>query len=122
MSEINSEMADNIHVKGNFRRIIGSTGKFFRISIRDKPMYFWVFGYPMIFILLFSIGLAILLQIGVVYIPFLQTAFHTVPLTLSSWGLVVLAAGGLFALEETRKAFLPKLFSFGKYEPITGSK
>ena len=68
--------------------------------------------------LVFSIGLAVLLQIAVVYVPFLQTAFKTVPLTLSDWGIVVLAAGGLFALEEIRKAFFPKLYSFGKYKPI----
>ena len=68
--------------------------------------------------LVFSIGLAVLLQIAVVYVPFLQIAFKTFPLTLSDWGIVVLAAGGLFALEEIRKAFFPKLYSFGKYKPI----
>jgi len=68
--------------------------------------------------LAFSIGLAVLLQIAVVYVPFLQVAFDTFPLTLSDWGIVVLAAGGLFAFEEIRKAIFPKLYSFGKYSPI----
>jgi Ca2+-transporting ATPase len=68
--------------------------------------------------LVISIGLAVLLQIAVVYVPFLQVAFKTFPLTLSDWGIVVLAAGGLFALEEIRKAVFPKLYSFGKYKPI----
>lgn len=68
--------------------------------------------------LILSIGLAMLLQIAVVYVPFLQIAFKTAPLTLSDWGIVVLAAGGLFALEEIRKALFPKLYSFGKYSPI----
>ena len=68
--------------------------------------------------LILSIGLAVLLQIAVVYVPFLQIAFKTFPLTLSDWGIVVLAAGGLFALEEIRKALFPKLYSFGKYKPI----
>ncbi|MBI2329392.1 MAG: HAD-IC family P-type ATPase [Chloroflexi bacterium] len=68
--------------------------------------------------LIISIGLAVWLQIAVVYLPFLQTAFKTVPLTLNDWGIVVLAAGGLFALEEIRKALFPKLYCFGKYKPI----
>jgi Ca2+-transporting ATPase len=68
--------------------------------------------------LVISIGLAVLLQIAVVYVPFLQVAFKTFPLTLNDWGIVVLAAGGLFALEEIRKAVFPKLYSFGKYKPI----
>lgn len=68
--------------------------------------------------LILSIGLAMLLQIAVVYVPFLQVAFKTFPLTLGDWGIVVLAAGGLFALEEIRKSLFPRLYSFGKYEPI----
>jgi Ca2+-transporting ATPase len=68
--------------------------------------------------LVFSIGIAVLLQIAVVYVPFLQIAFGTFPLTLSDWGIVVLAAGGLFAFEEIRKAIFPKLYSFGKYNTI----
>ncbi len=68
--------------------------------------------------LVFSIGLAVLFQIAVVYVPFLQIAFDTFPLTLGDWGIVVLAAGGLFAFEEIRKAIFPKLYSFGKYNPI----
>lgn len=68
--------------------------------------------------LVFSIGLAVLLQVAVVYVPFLQVAFDTYPLTLSDWGIVMLAAGGLFALEEIRKSLFPKLYSFGKYQPI----
>ncbi len=69
-------------------------------------------------VLVFSIGLAVLLQIAVVYVPFLQIAFDTFPLTLSDWGVVVLGAGGLFAFEEIRKAIFPRLYSFGKYNPI----
>ena len=68
--------------------------------------------------LIISIGVAVLLQIAVVYVPFLQVAFKTVPLALSDWGIVVLAAGGLFALEEIRKAAFPKLYSLGKYRPV----
>ena len=65
-----------------------------------------------------AIGLAVLLQLAVVYVPFLQVAFKTFPLTLRDWGIVVLASGSLFALEEIRKVFFPRLYSFGKFKPI----
>jgi Ca2+-transporting ATPase len=67
-------------------------------------------------VLVISIVFAVLLQIAVVYLPFLQTAFGTFPLTLRDWGIVVVAAGGLFAFEEIRKVFFPRLYSFGKFK------
>ena len=68
--------------------------------------------------LVISIGIAIILQMAVVYVPLLQTAFDTFPLTSRDWGIVVLASGGLFTLEEIRKAFFPRLYSLGKYKSI----
>jgi len=65
-----------------------------------------------------SIGLAALLQLAVVYVPLLQVAFGTFPITVRDWAIVLLAAGGLFAIEETRKALFPRLFSLGKWEPV----
>jgi Ca2+-transporting ATPase len=67
--------------------------------------------------LLISIGLAVLLQIAVIYVPFLQTAFRTYPLSLQDWGIVLGASVGVFLLEELRKIFLPNLYSIGKYLP-----
>jgi Ca2+-transporting ATPase len=64
-----------------------------------------------------SISVAILLQMAVIYAPPLQVAFHTVPLGLDKWGIIVLAGGSLFVIEETRKVFFPKLFSLGKWQP-----
>jgi Ca2+-transporting ATPase len=64
----------------------------------------------------------VLLQIAVVYVPFLQTAFKTYPLTLRDWGIVIIAAGGLFILEEFRKAFFPNLYSIGKYSPVKADR
>jgi Ca2+-transporting ATPase len=69
-------------------------------------------------VLVFSIGIAVLLQIAVIYLPFMQVAFQTFPLTLSDWGIVIGASGTLFLLEELRKVFFPKLYSFGKYRPM----
>ena len=40
------------------------------------------------------------------------------PLSLERWGIVVLAGGSLFAIEETRKVLFPRLFSLGKWKPV----
>ncbi len=66
-----------------------------------------------------SISLAIILQIAVIYTPPLQVAFHTVPLGIGEWAVPVLAGGSLFAIEELRKTFFPKLFSWGKWQPLS---
>jgi P-type Ca2+ transporter type 2C len=71
--------------------------------------------------LLISIGLAVLLQLAVIYLPFLQTAFHTYPLSLGDWAIILGASGGVFILEELRKIFVPNLFSLGKYQPLRRS-
>jgi P-type Ca2+ transporter type 2C len=66
-------------------------------------------------ILVFSIALVALLQVALVYVPFLQTAFHTAPIGLRDWGIILGAGLLLFFLEETRKHFFPTLFSAGKW-------
>ena len=68
--------------------------------------------------LIITISLAILLQLAVVYVPFLQIAFRTVPLGIEKWGIAILAGGALFSIEEIRKALFPRLFSFGKWKPL----
>jgi Ca2+-transporting ATPase len=61
---------------------------------------------------------SILLQMAVVYIPFLQRAFGTAPMSLERWGIALGAGLVLFILVEARKALFPKLFSFGKWKPV----
>nr|RPJ63817.1 MAG: hypothetical protein EHM12_01360 [Dehalococcoidia bacterium] len=68
--------------------------------------------------LLLSIGVAIVLQLAVVYLPFMQIAFKTVPLSIDKWGIAILAGGSMFVIEETRKVVFPKLFSPGKWRPL----
>jgi Ca2+-transporting ATPase len=68
--------------------------------------------------LVISVTIAVLLQMAVIYVPVLQEAFRIVPLSLSQWGIALLAGGGLFVVEETRKYFFPKLFSRGKWQPV----
>ena len=68
--------------------------------------------------LLLGIGVAILLQIGVIYLPPLQIAFRTVPLEPWHWGIAIAAGAFLFTAEEVRKVFFPRLFSLGKWRPV----
>jgi P-type Ca2+ transporter type 2C len=69
-----------------------------------------------------SVALAVLLQLAVVYTPFLRQAFHTVPLSLDKWGIILAVGGSLFIIEETRKAVFPRLFSSGKWQPSRGKR
>lgn len=68
--------------------------------------------------LLMTISLAVLLQMVVIYAPFMQIAFGTVPLGIDRWGIALLAGGSLFVIEETRKVLFPRLFSFGRWQPL----
>jgi Ca2+-transporting ATPase len=65
-------------------------------------------------ILVSSITLVALLQVAIVYVPFLQVAFHTAPIGLRDWGMILGSGLSLFLLEEARKHLFPGLFSWGK--------
>jgi Ca2+-transporting ATPase len=67
--------------------------------------------------LVLSVSVAILLQLAVIYLPPLQTVFQTVPLGIDKWGIIILAGGSLFVIEELRKVFFPRLFGRGKWQP-----
>jgi Ca2+-transporting ATPase len=64
--------------------------------------------------LLGGIGLAVLIQLAVIYLPPLQGVFYTVPLGIRDWGLVLLVASSVLVAEEIRKAVAPRIFSKGK--------
>ncbi|MFW6150056.1 MAG: cation-translocating P-type ATPase [Chloroflexota bacterium] len=68
--------------------------------------------------LLAALSLAVLLQISVVYVPFMQVAFSTVPLRIEQWAIALSAGASLFLIEESRKSIAPTLFSFGKWKPL----
>jgi P-type Ca2+ transporter type 2C len=68
--------------------------------------------------LIIIICASVLLQMAVVYLPFLQTAFGTAGMSADRWGIALGAGLALFILIETRKALFPKLFSFGKWKPV----
>ena len=48
-------------------------------------------------------GLSLVLQLAVLYVPFLQQAFGTVPLTLLDWGRCIVAASSVLWLREAVK-------------------
>lgn len=53
--------------------------------------------------LVYAVLSTVLLQLAAVYIPIMQTAFRTVPLSLSDWGMIVpLASTTLIAMEFTK--------------------
>ena len=53
--------------------------------------------------LLAAWAVSILLQVCAVYVPFMQQAFHTVPLGWEDWGLILLTAAVLYANEGCRR-------------------
>jgi Ca2+-transporting ATPase len=69
--------------------------------------------------LIVSIAIAVVLQLAVVYIPAMQSAFRTVPIGIDMWGITILAGGGLFLIEEARKVLFPRLFNLGKWQPVS---
>jgi P-type Ca2+ transporter type 2C len=53
--------------------------------------------------LIYAILSTVLLQLAAIYVPFMQTAFRTVPLSLSDWGLIIpLASTTLIVMELTK--------------------
>ena len=64
-------------------------------------------------LLIGGIAIAVLLQLMVIYVPFLQNVFYTVPLTINDWGIILLLALVILVVEELRKSIAPKLFSRG---------
>lgn len=57
---------------------------------------------------LFGILTELLILAALIYVPFLQELFHTAPLTLTEWGLLLLIPLPLILVEELRKAWVRK--------------
>jgi Ca2+-transporting ATPase len=91
---------------------------FMAFSARSDEHTVFKLGFFRNKVLIGSISLAILLQLAVIYVPFLQAAFKTYPLSLGDWAVILSASVGLFLLEELRKACLPRLYNLGKYKPF----
>jgi Ca2+-transporting ATPase len=59
--------------------------------------------------LLVAIALALGTHILVVYVPWLQMAFHTVPLSLQDWAIAVAVSASLLVAMEIAKVLLRRL-------------
>ncbi len=55
--------------------------------------------------LLLAIAVTVGLQASVIYIPFFQSALHTVPIGLQDWGMMILVALPVFVLTEAFKRY-----------------
>jgi P-type Ca2+ transporter type 2C len=66
--------------------------------------------------LLYAVGVAVLMQMFVLYWPVLQIPFRTDAITLVEWGVVLLPGILLFILDTVGKLIAPKLFSGGKWK------
>jgi Ca2+-transporting ATPase len=53
-----------------------------------------------------AVALSVLLQIAVVYIPFLNAAFATTPISLQEWGICIAMASMVLWFEEVKKLIL----------------
>ena len=69
--------------------------------------------------LFISLSAAILLQMAVVYAPFLQTTFGTVPISITGWAIALVPGAAIFIIETARKLIRPQLFNRGKWRPAT---
>lgn len=64
-----------------------------------------------------AVLLSLALQLFVVYLPWLQTAFQTVPLTLNDWLFCIAVASSVLWLRELSKLFTPRRKSATQRRP-----
>jgi P-type Ca2+ transporter type 2C len=65
--------------------------------------------------LLIALMVGIILQLTVIYVPFLHEPFDTVPLRTWEWGISLLPGLAVFILETVRKLIAPGLFNWRKW-------
>ncbi|MCA9048901.1 MAG: HAD-IC family P-type ATPase, partial [Planctomycetaceae bacterium] len=53
--------------------------------------------------MLAAIGVTACIQLCAIYLPWLQKALHTVPLTLADWGIILAVAAPVFVISEIAK-------------------
>ncbi len=77
-------------------------------ALREPMAVIGLFSNPWVLI---AWSLTIALQVCAVYVPFLQSALHTVPLGWADWGLIFAVAVPIFALTELYKGWYRKRHS-----------
>ncbi len=75
-------------------------------NCRSEGKLLWQIGFFsnrwLILVALFVLSL----QMGVVYLPFMQYIFKTVPLSFGDWGIIFCLSGSIIFIEELRKWFV----------------
>lgn len=61
-----------------------------------------------------GLGAAVTLQVMVVHAPFMQKLFHTVPLALSDWAIIVAISSSVLWVDELRKWVLRRTMRAGR--------
>jgi Ca2+-transporting ATPase len=59
--------------------------------------------------LILGMGASAIAILAAIYVPFLQNAFGTVPLTAESWGMILVVSSLVVVVSEAMKRFLPGL-------------
>ena len=77
----------------------------FKLGFFKNP---WLFG---------AIGIGLLLQLFVIYTPFLHRFFDTVSLRGFEWLIALVPGLVIFTFETIRKIYKPKLYTAGKWAP-----
>jgi len=65
----------------------------------------------------YAFVIVVVLHMGLLYLPFMQSIFSTVPLSLEQWGIIALFAVPLIVIEEARK-LIHRLFTYAKIKYI----
>jgi Ca2+-transporting ATPase len=65
--------------------------------------------------LFLAVMMGVVLQMIVIYVPFLHDPFDTVPLKPWEWGIALLPGLGIFLIETARKLIAPTLFHYKKW-------
>jgi Ca2+-transporting ATPase len=72
----------------------------FNARFNQRSAFHNLFNNPWLWL---AVGLSLVLQVAVIYVPFLQAAFHTVPLSIGDWLLCALVGSSVLWLSEIRK-------------------
>ena len=80
-------------------------------NCRSEQKSLWTIGFFSNRWLILATVFVLLLQFAIVYVPFMQYIFKTVPLSLSDWGIIFAVSAPLLLVEELRKFIARKWYA-----------
>ncbi len=69
--------------------------------------------------LVFAVLTGVLLQLAVIYLPFIHQPLDTVALRWFEWAIALMPGLFIFVFETLRKIIAPTLYSIGKWQPLS---